>query len=78
LLPASGYTRLERKMYSILFSGSIQTQVPVKPVWPNVLAGERLEVGPSGLLGSPWSQPKPCRLPATVLRANSVTTGAWK
>ena len=35
----SGCTRFERKTTQVFVSGSIQSDVPVKPVWPNEPSG---------------------------------------
>jgi hypothetical protein len=37
----SGWTRFERKTTNVSLAGSIQSEVPVKPVWPNEPAGKR-------------------------------------
>lgn len=44
LLLRVGLTLLDRKIYTRLYLGSTQTQVPVNPVCPNV-AGETLAEG---------------------------------
>ena len=35
----SGWTRLLRKITAVWLSGSIQSDVPVKPVWPKPVPG---------------------------------------
>ena len=53
----SGWTRFDRKMTNISVAGSIQMDVPVKPVWPNDPIGSsspRLEENVESM-----SQPSP-------------------
>ena len=37
----SGWTRLERRMTNVRELGSIQSEVPVNPVWPKEPGGKR-------------------------------------
>src|SRR5207244_5303457 len=53
----SGCTRLLRKIRKLSLAGSIQIDVPVKPVWPNEPSGKKSPLFVEKLLA--MSQPSP-------------------
>lgn len=71
VLNISGYTLFDKKTKTRLNSGSTQTAVPVKPVWPNVFGDAYSEVGPFQSLIVGLSQPSPLLFESYCFEVNS-------